>query len=223
MAFDLTIAADPPGERQIGQLSPEWVRVAWQAGHRRGRARPGPSSGPAAPFDSPQVESGRGRVGRTDRRLDVDQPHAVLPAWAGGQALEGLALEPGGKNRLQEPARRAHLLGRRQVDRAVEPDDSSVRADRVALVGPLERRGEIVRDRGAAGVVVLEDAGGRARRTAGSGGGRVQVEQVVVRKLLAVEHRGCSRGSGRVRPGQLKARLLVGVLAVTQSSGGRGH
>ena len=63
---------------------------------------------------------------------------------------------------------------------------------------------------------MLDDAGGRLAELADDLQGGVEVEQVVVRQLLAVQGLGGGeRGGGRLRL-DVKGGSLVGVFAVTQ-------
>ena len=95
-----------------------------------------------APLDPAEVEAGRRRGVGADRGPQVEQPDAVLPGRPGRQEREGIGLEAGGDDRLDEPAGDAEPLGGRAVDRPVQPDDPAEGADGVALVGQLERLGQ---------------------------------------------------------------------------------
>ena len=80
----------------------------------------------------------------------------------------------------------AQPLGRGAIDRPVQADDPAEGADGIALVGSSKASARLVGDRRAAGVVVLEDRGGGLGEVTDQPQGAVEVEQVVVRQLLAV-------------------------------------
>ena len=101
---------------------------------RAGRPRPAGGRSP----------TGAGRPGRSGPSRSM-QADAVLPGRLGRQQRERVGLEAGGEDRLDEPARLAHPLGRRPVDRPVQADDPAEGADGVALVGQLERLGQVAR------------------------------------------------------------------------------
>ena len=94
-----------------------------------------------------------------------------------------------GDDALDEPLRlRVHEGGRGVgIDRPVEREDAAERGLRVALVGVAERLGERGGDRGPARVVVLDDDRRRLGELADEVQGRVEVEDVVVAQLLAVQ------------------------------------
>ncbi len=165
---------------------------------RSGRPGAGPSPEPAGrprPGGG-RTPSGSGRIG-ADRLAQLHQAHTVAPRGLGGEPLEGVGLEAGRHDAFEEPAGRGHLLGRGAIDGPVQPDDAAEGAHRVALIGPFEGRGQVARLGGPAGVVVLEHHRRRLPEQAHEADGAVQVEQVVVRKLLAVPH---------LRRGQVRAR-----------------
>ena len=150
-----------------------------------------PVLGEQPALDPPQVEARGRRVGRADRALPGRSAGRCSSRSASSSShRERLGLEAGREDRLEEPAGLAHPLGRRPVDRPVQADDPAEGADRVALVGALERLARSPADRGAAGVVVLEDARGRLGEHPDQPQGAVEVEQVVVRQLLAVQDLG---------------------------------
>ena len=104
--------------------------------------------------------------------------------------------KPGGENRFQKSAGPAHSLGRGAIDWAVQTHDAAERTDRIAFVGELECAGRLGGDGGAAGIVMLEDAGRRLGELADQPQRTVEVQQVVVGEFLSMaELRGRQVGS----------------------------
>ena len=88
---------------------------------------------------------------------------------------------------------------RRRVDRPVEPDDA---AERREAVGSRARTYACVdgrADRRAARVGVLDDHRGRLVELEHDARGRIEIEQIGVRQLLALKHVG---GAEAGRPGR---------------------
>ena len=123
-------------------------------------------------------------------------------------------LEAGGDHRLHE-----HLGQRargRGVHAPVEGDDAAEGGDRVAGPGAREGLLRARAHRRAAGVRVLDDHAGRLVDLGDQPPGRVQVEDVVERELLALHlARGGHRVEGRPEVA-VEGRALVRVLAVAQ-------
>src|SRR3989442_1402174 len=76
-----------------------------------------------------------------------------------------------------------------------------------------------LRQRDAARIVVLDDHGGGRGELAHRPPGGVEVEEVVVRQLLALELPGARHGSGVLVGVEIEGRLLVRVLAIAQGQG----
>jgi len=100
---------------------------------------------------------------------------------------------------------------------SVHRDDAAERRQRVALVRLAVRLGDVLTDRDAARVGVLDDRAGRlvavvVRRAVG----RVRVEEVVVGHLLAAEQLALGQAGDRLEPVGVERRRLVRVLAVPQ-------
>ena len=164
------------------------------------------------PFDPPEVDA-QGRWSRRGRSARPRSSRRTLFRQVGLVVSHSRAssLEAGGEDRLQESAGDWHI--RSAVARSTgrfSADDPAEGADRIALVGPLESRGRVVGDRGAAGVVVLEDAGRGLGEQPDQPQGTVEVQQVVVGQLLAVTDRWRSRGSARARPARRRTRPAGG-------------
>lgn len=80
-----------------------------------------------------------------------------------------------------------HLLGSGGVNLAVGDEDASERRHGVAGQGVFPRFHQVVARSQAAGVIVLEDGKRRVGELGDEAAGGVDVEQVIVRNLLAVE------------------------------------
>jgi hypothetical protein len=107
-----------------------------------------------------------------------------------GEDLQRLRLEVGGDDDLGEDV--TEVLGHLQGDRAVGCDHAAERRDRVALVRAQMRRGDGVervgrRDRDAARVGVLDDRHRGLDHVERRAQGRIGVDVVVVRHLLALQ------------------------------------
>ncbi len=112
---------------------------------------------------------------------EVDQANAVSPGWLGAYPVKCVIVESRRENRFEKAARLAHLLGRGQIEWPVQPDDPAKRAQRIAFIRADERRGDIGRGRGAAGIIVLENAGRRLRELTHEPQCAIEIEQIVER------------------------------------------
>ena len=147
---------------------------------------------------------------------DLHQPDVRLPFRLRGEDFQRLRLEVRGNDRLDEQARSGQQPGRGGVDGAVQAEDRAERADRVAGHGAVEGFGRAFRHGRAAGIVVFDDHGRRLGELADDGQGAVQVQEVVVGKLFAVELLG-RNDRGAARPGiAVQSRLLVRILAIAE-------
>ena len=130
------------------------------------------------------------------------------------------------RQRLGRERRRDHALeeGLGQlapelaVDGAVDRDDAAEGRHRIGLARPAVGLGDARRREMAApqGLLCLMMAAAGSANSAHEPQRRVEVEQVVVRQLLALQHLGArQRRAGRAVDG-VEGRLLVRVLAVAQ-------
>ncbi len=132
-----------------------------------------------------------------------------------GQHARGRGVHRGRRQHLDELALEDRGRGRR-VELAVEGDDAAVRGARIGAVGTrvgVERRG---RHSDPAGVGVLDDDAGGLRELAHALDGGIRVRNVVVRKVLALQH--VRRGDAGAAPGRVtvQRRALVRIFPVTQ-------
>ena len=148
---------------------------------------------------------------------DLHQPHVVLPLWRRGEDFQGVVVEMGSDDGFDEQARRGQHVGRGGVDRAVQTQHRAEGAQRVALHRPLQGRDQRIADSRAAGIVVLDHHRRRIGELADDRQGAVEIEEIVVGKLLAVQlPRGDHVGPVAVGPG-IEGRLLMGILAVAEA------
>src|SRR5262249_31905839 len=132
------------------------------------------------------------------------------------EQLERRLAVAGGDDALDEAARLRHLRRRRLVHLAVEGQHAAVGAKWITFVSLPERLFERGADGRAAGVVVLDDDASRLGELAHQAERAVEVEDVVERQLLAVQHL-CGGDTGVLRRGiDVERGLLVRVLAVAQ-------
>ncbi len=153
---------DPPGEVEVLRVRPRRACERSRPGRRSGRARRHPRSARAIHL---RLAAGRGRRGRdwpgpmgdsrSSRRTLLRQLGLVVSQSSASGSNPGASIasmnRPGWHIRSAEG----------EVDRPVESDDTAECARRVALVRPLERGGWGIGQGGAAGIVMLEDAGRR--------------------------------------------------------------
>ncbi len=103
-----------------------------------------------------------------------------------------------------------------RVELAVEGDDAAVRGSRIGAVGTLVGVQRCGRHGDPAGVGVLDDDAGGLTELAHALDGGIRVSNVVVRKVLPLQHlRGGDPGTacGGVA---VQCRALVGIFPVTQ-------
>ena len=205
----LDVLADAPREVEVAQL----------LGRRR-RASTRPCAAAAAAVSRSRVctrkppatlrsSSAPGALGR-----DVaDQQAQVL---ARREHRQRVRLERRRDHALEE--RLLDLARQLAVDGAVDGDDAAERRHRIGLArAPVGVRDALVRDGRAARVVVLDDRRGRRGELGADPQRRVEVEQVVVGQLLALQHlRARQRRAGARPVERVERRLLVRVLAVAQ-------
>ena len=187
----LDVLGDAPREVEIAQLGGgrrrfEATCPSAAAGGSRRASGPGSrpttlrsSTAPAAsPADSPASEQAQVLLRRQQRER------------FGREGRRDHALEEG----LGQLARQ--LL----VDRTVDRHDAAERRHRVGVArAAVRRRRRPPGDRDAARVVVLDDRHRRRRELGDDAHRRVEIEQVVVRQLLALQHLGArERRPGRV-------------------------
>ena len=156
IAFDLTIAQTRQAKARSRQLA---------LGRGPARSPPGPPAGSASSRSQPWASSPPS-IRRRSRPEGAGSPGRSAPSRSIRRTLffqvglvvshsERLGIEAGGEDRLEEPARAAHPLGRGEVDRPVQADDAAEGADRIALVGPLEGRGQVVATAAPQGLLCL--------------------------------------------------------------------
>ena len=110
----------------------------------------------------------------------------------------------------------AKKLGRRRVDRHVETEHRAERAQRIAFPGAAHRVAQRFRRRRAARVVVLEHRDARDGQRPHDGQRAVEVQEVVVRQLFAVQLFGPHERTGTGIGKCIQCRHLVRVLAVAE-------
>ena len=152
------------------------------------------------------------------------EPYALAPLGLARQELEGVVVEGGRDDGLDEAVARDQEVGAGQVDRPREGQHRAEGREGIAGPGRLEGVLDSLGHRRAAGVVVLGDRHKGLVELLGQGVGGVQVDQVVVGERLAVQDLGL-RHRGLVRaPRAVEGRALVRVLAVAQVERlGAGH
>ena len=112
-----------------------------------------------------------------------------------GQDRPGIGLDRRRDDGLDEG--RHDRFGRRPIERPVEGDDAAERRHAVGVAGAHVRVGRRRADRGAARVRVLDDGRGRLVEFEHDAGGGIEIEQVRVRQLLALQDgRIAKAGSG---------------------------
>ena len=146
-----------------------------------------------------------GRVGRHGEQLEA--------GLAAQDAERGLA-EARRHDRLVRV--RGDLAGGRPVELAVDPDDAAERRDRVGLERVPVGLDELVVRRQPDGVGVLDDRDGRRRVVAGDAVGRIEVEQVVERRAVALELGRVGQRAAAMGGLAIERGALVRVLAVAQ-------
>src|SRR5262249_6143943 len=164
--------------------------------------------------DAAIVEALRCRVERAGAQ-DAD---VFLPARPRRQHAECSVAVAGRDDALDEAARLGDLHRGRLVQLAVESENAAEGAERIALVGFPERLLECGANGGAARVIVLDDHGGRLGELADEIEGAVEVEQVVVRQLLAVQCLGSRDAGGTLATLGVERRLLMRVFSITQGA-----
>ena len=160
--------------------------------------------------------------------LEVEVGDAVVAHALGRVGRDGQQLEAG--LAAQDPERRLAEAGRddrlvrvgrdlargRAVELAVDPDDPAERGDRVGLERVPVGLDELVVRGQADRVGVLDDGDGRRRVVAGDPVRRVEVEQVVERRQVALEPGRVGERPAAVRRLAVERGALVRVLAVAQ-------
>ena len=148
------------------------------------------------------------------------------PPYLGGGDLHQPQILFSGKTaaRLRRKIRRSdglhkelgHLFGGFGVDHAIHADHSAKRRNRVSLQCLLESLGESSPRRRAARIGVLDDGAHRLLEFLRQLPGGFQVDDVVVRKLLALKL--FPTGHAASRAIGVHRSFLVGILAITQVS-----
>ena len=201
-----------PGEQHVGQLL-------------EGRPTLGHDLEPAA--IEPELVLALDQQAAGDA-LEVEAGDAVVAHAVGRVGRDRQQLEPGlaaqdADRRLAEPGRhdrlvrvRRDLARRRAIELAVDPDDPAEGRHRIGLEGvPVGLDQLVVRgqpDR----VGVLDDGHGRRRVVARDPVGRVEIEQVVERRHLALQPGRIGERPAAVRRLAVERGALVRVLAVAQ-------
>ena len=207
----LHVPHDAPGEAQIGQFSVcrlaarDHLPLAFRIGRQVAVLHE------KAAGDVP-VLPGRWLL---VQGADFHQPDVGLPLRPSGENLEGRRLERRGDDRFDKPLRLGEHFGCRRVERSIDADHRAERAEWIAVQAAPHRDGQAVRHRGAARIVVLDHHGRGAWQRADDRQGAVQIQQIVVRQLLAMQLPG--RDKIRAGRGQrIERSALVRILAVAQ-------
>ena len=102
---------------------------------------------------------------------------------------------------LDEAVRLGDLLGRGLVDLAIERQDAAEGAERIALVGLLEgRRPAVAPTAAPQGLLCLMTTAAGSANSRTRPRRAIEVEDVVVGQLLAVQHLGRGHAGVRERP-----------------------
>jgi len=142
------------------------------------------------------------------RHVGGDDPHVSFD----GEDLSGLLVNGRCDDRLDE--RRDNRLRRRDVDGSIEADDPAEGRKRVGVTGANVCVGGRAAGCGSARVRVLDNGRRGFVELEHDAGGRVEIEEIRVRQLLALQH--FRRAERRPRIFAIPGGFLMRVLAVPE-------